>query len=264
MSPSLTSPVELFFGQHRYEDINPLTCGYHHCDPGHTAFGMRQCYMLHYIEEGCGTLYADGRVLPVTRGQCFVVRPYEDVRYIADEQTPWQYVYVNFDGSKAKKLDTLDDRVYAVSAAPFATIRDMVDRKDLRDERILSAIYLVLSELLSGQSTQPHYVRRTVNMIQSSYHADSLSVSRIAEEMNLDRRYLVRLFKSKMGVGIQEYIINVRMENACSLLKNGFNVTTTAAMVGYRDSFNFSKMFKKQFGISPKQFAQRHRRAERG
>jgi AraC-like DNA-binding protein len=61
-------------------------------------------------------------------------------------------------------------------------------------------------------------------------------------------------------MGIQEYIIGVRMENAKTLLQNGFSVNRTADMVGYHDSFNFSKMFKKLFGISPKQYAQANRK----
>ena len=85
----------------------------------------------------------------------------------------------------------------------------------------------------------------------------------IADELSLDRRYLVRLFKEKTGMGIQEYIIQVRMEHARTLLQSGFSVNTTASMVGYHDSFNFSKMFKKTTGTSPKQFAQAHRLSEK-
>ena len=87
----------------------------------------------------------------------------------------------------------------------------------------------------------------------------------LEDEINLllDRRYLVRLFKEKTGMGIQEYIIQVRMEHARTLLQSGFSVNTTASMVGYHDSFNFSKMFKKTTGTSPKQFAQAHRLSEK-
>jgi YesN/AraC family two-component response regulator len=52
------------------------------------------------------------------------------------------------------------------------------------------------------------------------------------------------------------------MENAQTLLQNGFSVSTTASMVGYRDSFNFAKMFKKTTGLSPKHYSQAHRKGE--
>ena len=251
---------EIYFGQHRYEDLNPLNCGYHVCPAGHSAKGMRPFYMIHYVEEGCGTLYCDHRAIPVSKGQIFIILPYEDIRYEADEHTPWTYTYICFQGEKAKKLDTLGIRVTEMSGTPFATLRELEERKDTREEMALSALYMIFAELFSGKTGQPHYVRRTVNMIHASYHSSQLSVARIADELSLDRRYLVRLFKEKTGMGIQEYIISVRMENAKTLLQNGFSVNRTADMVGYHDSFNFSKMFKKLFGISPKQYAQANRK----
>ena len=249
---------EIYFGQQHFEDLNPLNCGYHACPPGHVARGLRPFYMIHYVEEGCGSLLIGNRKIPVNKGQVFIICPYEDVQYTADEVTPWQYTYICFDGTKAKRLETLGVRVTEMSTVPFATLRDLEERKDTREEMALSALYQIFAELYSGKVKQPHYVRRTMNMIHASYHSEQLSVARIADELSLDRHYLVRLFKEKTGLGIQEYIIKVRMENARTLLQNGLSVSTTAAMVGYRDSFNFSKMFKKFNGCSPKQFSQAH------
>jgi AraC-like DNA-binding protein len=254
---------EIYFGLHHFEDLNPLNCGYHICPPGHVTRGLRPFYMIHYVNEGCGTLLMDHRCIPVTKGQIFVICPYEDAQYVADESTPWEYTYICFDGNKAKLLEKLDVRVTEMSAAPFATLRELEERKDTREEMALSALYQIFAELLSGKASTPHYVRRMINMIHASYHSEQLSVARIADELSLDRRYLVRLFKEKTGMGIQEYIIQVRMEHARTLLQSGFSVNTTASMVGYHDSFNFSKMFKKTTGTSPKQFAQAHRLSEK-
>lgn len=261
MSSDGNHPTEIFFGQHHYQDLNPLTCGFHACPGGHLARGMRPFYMIHYVQAGCGTVYFTHHTVTVGKGQAFVILPYEDVQYKADDQTPWQYTYLCFDGEKATKLDGLDEdeRVVKLPAAPFESLRDLEHRKDTREEMALSALYLIFAELFSGKSGQPHYVRRMINMIHASYHSEQLSVARIAEELSLDRRYLVRIFKEKNGVGIQEYIIGVRMEHALTLLQNGFGVDTTAKMVGYHDSFNFSKMFKKRYGLSPKQYAQVYR-----
>ena len=73
----------------------------------------------------------------------------------------------------------------------------------------------------------------------------------ISEKMNLDRRYLSRLFKEKTGQTIQEYLISVRMEAAKKQLARGASVAEAAQLCGYDDACNFSKMFKRLFGISP-------------
>ncbi len=69
--------------------------------------------------------------------------------------------------------------------------------------------------------------------------------------MNLDRHYLARIFKKKTVVSISDYIINVRMEEEKNYLKKDFSVEDTARMCGYEDVSNFSKLFKREVGISP-------------
>jgi len=99
-------------------------------------------------------------------------------------------------------------------------------------------------------------VRRVKNYIQAMY-MQQVRVERIAQIMNLDRRYLSRLFKEKTGESIQEYLISVRMEAAQKHLKNGASVAEAAQLCGYDDVCNFSKMFKRLMGVSPGQWREK-------
>ena len=242
-----------------YSDLNVLDCGYHNCPAGHSAVGMRAYYMIHYVDRGKGHLYIDGKVESVQKGQAFVILPYEDVRYVADDDDPWSYTFICFNGALAKKLRSLQQRVIELPSTPFEMIRRLGEREDTREEMATAALYMIFAALLSGRSHKPHYVERAVNMINTTYFLDSLTVSGIADEMGLDRRYLARLFKSHMDMTVQDYLIKVRMENAKKILKSGTSVGATAALVGYSDNFNFSKMFKKYTGLSPKQYAAKSR-----
>jgi AraC-like DNA-binding protein len=87
--------------------------------------------------------------------------------------------------------------------------------------------------------------------IRALYMQD-LQVEEIAKNLNLDSRYLSRIFKEKTGISIKEYMIEVRMEEACQRLKAGASVSSTALFCGYTDAFNFSKMFKRKYGCSPR------------
>ena len=89
------------------------------------------------------------------------------------------------------------------------------------------------------------------NFIRTGY-MDDLTVAGIAASLNLDRRYLSRLFKTHTGKTVQQYLICVRMEEARRYLSQGRSVQDTATLCGYEDVSNFSKMYKKHFGISPK------------
>jgi AraC-like DNA-binding protein len=83
---------------------------------------------------------------------------------------------------------------------------------------------------------------------------EELRIEQIAKEVSLDRRYLSRIFKKETGKTIQEYLLSTRMKYACIFLKDGRSVSECAALCGYSDLPNFSKMFKRTYGISPTEF----------
>ncbi len=237
-----------------YRELNPLSCGMHACHAGHCAYGMRTYYMIHYVNEGKGTVYTDEKNFTVTKGMMFLIRPYEPVRYVADENEPWNYTFILFNGELAEKLDNVE-RVKYISAEPFEIIEKIYNRKDTKEEMATAALYMIFAELLSGAPQRPLHVERALNIINVSFHKNTLSVENIASDIGIDRRYLARIFKANIGMTVQEYIIKTRMENAKKILTNGITVSETASLVGYSDSFNFSKTFKKHVGISPKQYA---------
>ena len=63
--------------------------------------------MIHYVIKGSGTLYSEKGEYKVGHGQIFIVTPYENAYYVADESDPWEYIWIAFNGRLAKKLDTL-------------------------------------------------------------------------------------------------------------------------------------------------------------
>ncbi len=236
-----------------YAELSPINCGYENCEPCHIGYGRRNYYMIHYVIKGTGTLYSEKGEYKVAKGQIFIVLPYENAHYVADENDPWEYVWIAFDGRLAKKLDTLDSRIVDMPYEPFLMIRNLPKRQDTREEIGASALFLIFAEIFSGRSTHPHYVRRTVDTINSLY-MQPITVESIANDLRLDRRYLARIFKASVGISVQEYLIKVRMEQAEKLLRDGLSVSMTAELVGYNDPFNFSKMFKKYHGVSPSRF----------
>ena len=82
----------------------------------------------------------------------------------------------------------------------------------------------------------------------------TITVEDIAKMLSIDKRYMSRIFKEKYGKTVIGYLIEIRMKHACELLSEGYSVADTSAMVGYADTFNFSKMFSKYIGMSPREY----------
>ncbi len=236
----------------RMRELNPLLVGSERCVPGH-SFGpaVRKYTLIHYVVEGTGRVFKGDRVYTVHAGEAFLIHPGEVVTYTADAHDPWFYQWVGFDGTLSEHLRQLPD----VIPFPSGLIREMLDEvdKDLAEYRIAAVLYRMYVALLEGKRTGHHYVRRVQSYIHTLY-MHPIRVEEIADELSLNRRYLSRLFKEKTGQTMQEYLIGVRMEEAVRYLSEGFSVSEAATLCGYESVGNFSRMFKKRFGISPQQW----------
>lgn len=91
------------------------------------------------------------------------------------------------------------------------------------------------------------YIRKNIG--------ESLSVTEVAEYVNLSPEYLTRLLKKRTGYSLKEYLTYERLEAAKMLLETTtLSVTSISAHVGYDNYNNFIKIFKKYEGCTPSEY----------
>ena len=243
----------------RFNDINPVGLGVEQCVPCH-KFGpyIRRYYLMHYVLSGKGKYMRGDKTYNLSKGEFFIIYPDEVTTYMADENEPWEYIWIGFTGDLAKKFDGLKSPVGRLSETNFRELLTML-REDfpgwdnMREEFIVTVIHRIMAELFAVSSNNRHYVSRVKSFINISYMKD-VSVQDIADELSVDRRYLSRIFKEKSGVGIKDYLISVRLENAAKFLHSGYSVNETYELCGYKDRSNFSRMFRKKYGVWPSEY----------
>ena len=77
----------------------------------------------------------------------------------------------------------------------------------------------------------------------------------IAEKMYLNHIYMGQLFKKETGYSLNDYINKVRINKAIKLLKESeAMIYEIAEQTGFSDSQYFSTVFKKNMGVSPKEY----------
>ena len=96
------------FLNNEYFDITIYQYGYEQCVPNHTfGPGMRNHYLIHCSLSGNGTYRTNDREREqeyhLHAGQAFLIEPNRLVHYFADGSTPWEYIWIEFDGMKAKE-----------------------------------------------------------------------------------------------------------------------------------------------------------------
>lgn len=232
------------------QDLNPVIAGTHDCDPGYGIQpAIRNYTLIHYVFRGKGTLYSQRGTHPVHAGQAFLIRQGELANYQADADDPWYYCWIGFDGTLAVSFDTLPP-VLTPSESIFRRIIDAAETPSEAEYLMAAELFRLYAELFQTHSRQNPYVRQVKNYIRLSYMRP-LRISQIAQQLNLDRRYLSRLFKEQTGIPLQQYLLQVRMEAADQYLSQGYSVRESAQMSGYEDASNFSKLYRKHFGRSP-------------
>lgn len=244
--------VNILVENKHYKEINPIICGYHKCKNGYD-YGktIRDYYLIHYVKKGHGVFEVNGKKYDVGPGQIFLLNKNQPGHYIASGSDPWEYIWVGFDGIVAEKLNTLSEQVMNLDGTLFDEMVMSLNLQNTRTEYIAGKIFELLSLIFENNEKETGYIKQVKDYIKANY-MEQIFVEKIAEMLNLNRRYLSRIFREETGMTIKGYITSVRMNKAEHLLKQKFSVGSVAEMVGYDDVFGFSKMYKKIKGFSPK------------
>ncbi len=257
--------IEISILNQEFQDLNPLTCGWEDCAPGH-SYGpaAREYYLVHYILAGKGCFERNGVRHDLGGGSLFLIRPEELTFYKADDKDPWRYVWVGFIGSRVASLlagSLLQDN-RPTATAPylsriFEEIRTEIERQQAPEIFLCGKLYELFALLQGGPAARTDsagYVRRAADYMKANY-ARPVSIDSVAGLIGIDRRYLGRIFAAATGQTPKQYLINLRLERAAFYLAGrNYTVSDAARSVGYEDVFNFSKMFKRRFGVAPQAY----------
>ncbi|MNB98050.1 HTH-type transcriptional regulator YesS [compost metagenome] len=117
------------------------------------------------------------------------------------------------------------------------------------------SLMLSLSRVLSaGQVKERNPLTEIVKYIDQNYQSD-LSLQEVAGKFYVSREYISRKFKQEYGINFTDYIGSVRIEKAKLLLQNhNLKLSQISEMTGFHDVKYFSKVFKKQTGVTPKDY----------
>ena len=123
---------------------------------------------------------------------------------------------------------------------------------DLAAESIL----LYTFSRMSRYVTRRHeLVDRIIAITEENFTDPDLSVSSIAAQLSYNPKYISHAFKEKMGVGYSDYLCAMRIKYAVALFDHGIDsVKNVAILSGFTDPLYFSTVFKKNTGMSPKEY----------
>ena len=87
---------------------------------------------------------------------------------------------------------------------------------------------------------------------------ESLTLDQIAGNFFVSKYYIAHLFKDTLGISLHQYIIKKRLAECRSAIVSGGSITEIYEKYGFGDYSSFFKAFKKEYGMSPKEYQNCH------
>lgn len=267
------------FRDDHFMDLTLYQYGREKCTPLH-SFGpfVRNHFLFHYIISGKGVLYANDvrqnpTVYSLQAGCGFLIEPGLVNLYYADQEEPWEYIWLEFGGLRAGEyLEaaglTGRSPIYTPAsqeqgARLLEEMTAIVDQPEASPLFQIGHLCLFLDRLLAASSAKKEmprgrirefYVREAISFIEQNY-SHNLSVLDMARHCRLERSYFGKIFRDVMGQSPQDFLIRYRMSKAAEALRlSALPVADIAASVGYANALHFSRAFKGIYGIPPREY----------
>ena len=117
---------------------------------------------------------------------------------------------------------------------------------------------ILISRSIESRKTFSDATEKEISLamyyIRNNYGSE-INIDKYAESRNISVCWFIRCFKHITGQTPLQYLLSLRISNAQNLLENtDYTIAEVAESVGYQNALYFSRLFRKQMGISPREY----------
>lgn len=253
------------------------SCGTYHLFskyqlPTHRPRG-RLDYQLLYIASGKAHFYFNGKEEIISAGNMVLYRPKEEQHYFYYGADKTEVYWVHFTGYDVKnilrKYGIKDDMhvIYTGTSLEYkrlflAMIHELKLCKDDYEELLvnyLRQLLIMIHRLIICKPKGKNiFVMNEIDAAVQYFHSNyykPISIEEYAASHNMSVSWFIRSFKEYTNATPAQYILSLRISNARTLLEStSCNISEISNIIGYDNPLYFSRLFKKQCGMSPSEF----------
>lgn len=227
-------------------------------------------WQLLYIASGKAHFFIKGQEFIVTSGNMVLYQPKQEMHYEYFGKDKPEVYWVHFTGNTVRgilrKHDIpLNNNIFYAGNSPTYgyLFKEMIAElqacrvgyEDLLAMYLEQLFILVQRCRIDKKPTVSSHIQEEMGIarryFQEHYNED-INIEEYALSRNMSVSWFLRNFKQITGKSPMQYVLNIRINNAVSLLEStDYNVTEIATIVGYDNPLYFSRIFTKQKGVSP-------------
>lgn len=275
-----------FFSERpRFDFVNLVQVGEVALIPGGRIEGHKQvCHEISYIVSGSGVFYTNGEGYSVAPGDVHVIAAGDLHKIEASPTEKLRYICIGFTLSDVPEAYRSVCDFYKVSPPLLSGcengIRSLFDMligefyvvEEDRERAIAELLKLILTKVRRAfvtDSLKRRYPERGVGRASIVYriakyiddHVYAVrTVGEIARALHYSESYLSTVFRQKMGVTLQTYLREKKLETAKMLLEQGnLTVGEVSELMHFDCVQSFSKNFKKFYGTTPYRYLEKYK-----
>ena len=226
------------------------------------------------------TYVDNGNLITEVEGVEYLLKPNDAIIY-----APGQFHTQKMDGVEAcsyltvifdmdfKNPSLLSNQVFHSSRKIVNTLQEFIQSSDKQDNysKELCICFLNQAIIQFLQQTNTKVTKIASSPIQQKYedqflneiimyinynYSQPLTVAQICQNFSISRSFLQQLFNKNLGIAPKQYIAQVKLKKAKILIKeNKYTISDISEKLGFTSIHYFSRAFKKEFNLSPSEYA---------
>ena len=239
------------------------------------------CFEITFVSHGNGIIYANERKYLVKKDDLQFSFLNETHTLQADEQSPFRFFYIALNPipnticesiiCSLQKYSTQNECIFSFPNI-FDRVKDLLveiyNKSALFEKKaeaiimdILISIFREVTDIKTEKRTdEPQHkgviIYNVINYINSSNQL--ITLKDIATKFFYNYNYISRNFKQYVGIGLRDYLYDIRLDKAKHLLDStDKSITEISESLGYSCIHSFSRSFKNKFGLSPQSYKEK-------
>ena len=225
--------------------------------------GSMNFYCFEYVIKGKGTLVdADNSRYTLGPGSLYLLFPGRQCRILVPHGQGMQKILLGFTKGALMQLmlyhlqisagDVVRLNSDSEAIRQFKALGEMVRQNAVQEDILSVESYHFMLQLFEEQKRSPRNSLTGICEYMQNHLQSPLSLDELAQKARMSKITFIRKFREQFSCTPIQYLINLRLEYAKTLLQlQRMSVSEAAFLSGYRNVKFFSREYHRHFGIPP-------------